>query len=318
MAVDQPTRTLLERLAERAAKPRHEMTPPEARAAMDGLRALLGDGPDMRREARFDVPVGGGTVPLIVYVPQAVPTGLIVYFHGGGWVVGSAHEFGPLARSLAAATDCAVALLGYRKAPEYPYPTAVEDAWAGLQFCAARLHELVGAHVPVLVAGDSAGANLAIVTAMRARDRGGPPIAAQVLAYPVTDCDFDRPSYTDDANQLMLTRDTMRWYWDQYVPDPVRRAEAEASPLRAGDFTRLPPAVVVSAEHDVLRDEGEEFVDALRAAAVPVTHRCFEGQMHGFLMMVDLLPSSSNGIDFIRNALRERTSHFATNPAHGR
>jgi acetyl esterase len=159
---------------------------------------------------------------------------------------------------------------------------------------------------PLLVGGDSAGATLAIVATHRARDRGSPLIDAQLLSYPVTDCDFDRPSYVDPANQLMLTRETMQWYWHHYLPDPGRRTEPEASPLRAGQLDGLPPAVVVTAEHDPLRDEGEAYARALTDAGVPVLHRRFDGQMHAFLMMVDLLPGSETGLDYINNAIRQR------------
>ena len=305
MALDEQTSAFLERAAQNATKPRHEMTPAQAREAMKELRNLLGSGPEMADTGRFDVPVDGGMVPLDLFVPCADPAGIIVYFHGGGWVMGSANEFEPLARSLAASTGCWVALVGYRKAPEHRYPVAVEDAWAGLQFCAENRERFAGARFPLLVAGDSAGANLAIVTTMRARDRGGPHIDGQVLAYPVTDCDFDRPSYTSAAHQLMLTRETMCWYWDHYVPDREPRIEPEASPLRAKDFKGLPPAVVITAEHDVLLDEGEEFAQALAAAEVPVVHRRFDGQMHAFLMMVDLLPGSASGIEFIGRTVRD-------------
>lgn len=272
---------------------------------MQGLRPLLGDGPAMFHQERLTIPVDGGTVPLDLFMPSERPAGLIVYFHGGGWVVGSASEFEPLARSLAVSTSCAVAMVGYRKAPEYPYPVPVEDAWAGLRYCAAHLEKLAGGRVPLLVGGDSAGANLAIVTTLRARDSGAPNVDGQVLAYPVTDCDFDRPSYVNPANQLMLNRDTMRWYWDHYLPDRSRRTDPEASPLRTTDFQGLPPAVIITAEHDVLLDEGEAFVQALRDSGVPVIHERFAGQMHAFLMMVDLLPGSADGVGFVGRAVRD-------------
>ncbi|WP_427919226.1 alpha/beta hydrolase [Streptomyces sp. cg40] len=306
MTLDNETRRFLEIAARNATKPRHEMTPDEAREAMRGLRARLDSGPAMYGRERFTVPVEGGAVPVDLLVPYERPAGLMVYFHGGGWVVGSAEEFEPLGRALAAATSCAVALVGYRKAPEHPYPEPVEDAWAALRWCAANAARLVGDRVPLFVGGDSAGANLAIAAAFRARDRGGPRIDGQLLAYPVTDCDFDRPSYTAAENQLMLTRDTMLWYWDHYLPDRSRRTEPEASPITAKSFGGLPPAVIVTAEHDVLRDEGEDFARALRAAGVAVTHRRFDGQMHAFLMMVGLLPGSAAGVEFLGRAIRDR------------
>jgi acetyl esterase len=298
MAVDQETRAFLEQARRDATKPRHEQTVAEARAGLAGLGALFAHGPAMAQEKELSVPVAGAELPVRLLVPNGVPSGLIVYFHGGGWVIGSVAEFTPLGRVLADATGCAVALVGYRKAPENPYPGPVDDAWAGLLWCAEHVSVLAGRDVPLLVAGDSAGASLAAATTLRAR-AAGPRLAGQILAYPVTDHDLDRPSYVDPGNQLMLTRDTMIWYWDHYLPDLERRSEAEASPLRAADHRALPPAVIVTAEHDVLRDEGEAYAQALLDVGVAVTLRRFPGQMHAFLMMVGLLPGSEAGARFI-------------------
>ena len=142
--------------------------------------------------------------------------------------------------------------------------------------------------------------------ALRARDRGGPPIALQVLIYPVTDADFDRPSYVDEANQLLLTKDAMVWFWDHYVPDAAERAEPDASPIKATTLEGLPPAVVLTAEHDVLRDEGEAYAEALRAAGVPVDFRRHDGQMHGFFTLL-MLPGSERGFQQVVRAVRAST-----------
>ncbi len=160
--------------------------------------------------------------------------------------------------------------------------------------------------MPLIVAGDSAGGNLAAVVALRARDRGGPRIALQVLIYPVTDADLDRPSYVDPDNQLLLTRDAMVWFWDHYVPDAARRAEPDASPLRADSLAGLPPAVVLTAEHDVLRDEGEAYAERLREAGVPVDFRRHEGQTHGFFTFL-MLPGSERGFQHVVKAVRACT-----------
>ncbi len=242
-------------------------------------------------------------MPLRVLTPIERPAGVIVYYHGGGWVIGSIDEADTVARKLAERTSCAVVLAGYRLAPEHRYPVAVEDSWAALEWTGERLDGLAGAGAPLFVAGDSAGGNLAAVMALRARDRGGPPLAAQILIYPVTDADFDRPSYTDPANQVLLTREAMTWFWDHYAPDPARRAEADASPLRADDLSGLPPAVVLTAEHDVLRDEGEAYAERLREAGVAVNVMRHEGQMHGFFTLL-LLPGSERGFQQVVKAVR--------------
>ena len=168
--------------------------------------------------------------------------------------------------------------------------------------------ELLGSNLPLLVGGDSAGANLAIAATHRARGEATPQIAGQLLVYPVTDCRFDRDSYLDSANQLLLNSETMKWYWSQYLPDESKRLSSLASPCRAEDLRGLPPAVIVTAEHDVLRDEGEEYAQRLRDAGVKVELQRFQGQMHGFLMMRGILPSSDAGIDFIVGAFRRLLS----------
>jgi acetyl esterase len=224
---------------------------------------------------------------------------VIVYFHGGGWVIGALPEFETLARTLAEQTGCAVVLVDYRMAPEDRYPAAVEDSWVALQWVDAHLEEIAGARVPLVVAGDSAGGNLAAIMAIRARDAGGPAISLQVLAYPVTDCDLDNETYLDPANQLLLSRDSMIWFWGLYAPDRADREHPDASPARAADHAGLPPAVVLTAEHDVLRQEGEAYAEALRAAGVAVESRRFEGQMHGFFTMVNVLPGSAAGLEYV-------------------
>ncbi|MBM0205005.1 alpha/beta hydrolase [Micromonospora sp. STR1s_5] len=313
MPLDPATRAFLDKAAERTTKPRHEMTPEEARAALEGLRALLDDGPDLPRVEALSIPVPGGELGGKLYLPSHAPTGLIAYFHGGGWVVGSPDVFEPLCRELAARTGCALAAVAYRRAPEHPFPGPVDDAWRTLLWLDEHRARICRGDVPLLVAGDSAGGNLAAAVTLRARAAGGPAIAAQLLAYPVTDCDFETQSYRDPANQLMLTREAMGWYWDHYAPDRTRRLHSEASPLRVSDLSGLPPAVILTAEFDVLRDEGEAFAERLSAAGVPVRSRCFDGQMHAFLMMVGLLPGSRDGLDWACAALDDVLSASPTN-----
>jgi acetyl esterase len=311
VALDLATRAILDQLATAGGKPLHEGTPEEARALGKAFAELAGPAPAMARADDHDVPVPGGVIPVRVLVPTQVARGVIVYFHGGGWVIGSVDEFDTMARKLAERTSCAVVLVDYRLAPEHRYPTAVDDSYAALEWTAARLTEITGRDdVPLIVAGDSAGGNLAAVMALRARDAGGPRIALQVLIYPVTDADFDRPSYVDPENQLILTRDAMVWFWDHYAPGADRRAEPDASPLRAGDLAGLPPAVVMTAEYDVLRDEGEAYADRLKDAGVPVEFKRHAGQMHGFFTFL-LLPGSERGFQQVVKAVRACTFRHA-------
>lgn len=308
MAIDEATAGFLAAMAA-AGPPIHELSAPEARLATGALKDLYGTGPEMAEVRDEKVPVEGDSILVRVLRPSDAPRGVLVYFHGGGWVIGSVEEYDTLGRILAARTGLTTVLVGYRKAPEHPYPTAVEDAWAALAWADARRSELAGgsagAAVPLVVAGDSAGGNLAAVLTQRARAAGGPAIDAQVLVYPATRLDAESPSYHEPENQLLLSMQSMTWFLDQYVPDVAARAEPDASPGRAEDFSGLPPAVVVIAEHDPLRDEGEDYARRLEAAGVPVRSRRFEGQMHAFFQMVNILPGSAAGIDYVVAALAE-------------
>ncbi len=315
MALDEATAALLEQLAASGTRPLHEMTPQEARGFMAAMRAEMAPGPRMAAVRDTRVRVSGGFVPVRVLTPGQRPRGLIVYYHGGGWVLGGPDDSDAVGRQLARRTRCVVILVDYRLAPEYRFPTAVDDSWAALNWAAAHMTELAGGTVPLIVAGDSAGGNLAAIMTQRARAAGGPSIAVQVLAYPVTDCDLETTSYLDPANQLMLTRDSMIWFWDHYAPDLAGREHPDASPLRAADFSRLPPAVILTAEHDVLRDEGELYATRLVKALVPVRHQRFAGQMHGFFTRAGLLPGADLAMDFIAAGI---AGHLTADPAPAR
>ena len=308
MALDQDNIALLEQLAASGAKPLAELTPAEARGVMAAIAGDAPPGPDMDSVRDTRVRASGGFVPVRVLVPVERPRGVIVYYHGGGWVIGGLADFDKLGRQLAQRTGCAVILVDYRLAPEYRFPTAVDDAWAALLWADSWRAELAGAPVPLIVAGDSAGGNLSAVMALRARAAGGPAIALQVLVYPVTDCDLESTSYRDPANQLIVSRDAMEWFWNHYAPDPEARLHPDASPLRSASFAGLPPAVILTAEHDPLRDEGELYATRLVKAGVPVRHRRFAGQMHGFFTMVDALPGAADGLAYVAAAIEEITS----------
>ncbi len=308
MALDDATTALLGQMAETGMKPLHEMTVEEARGLGGMLREMYGPGPEVARVEDTTAPGPGGDVPVRVIVPEGTSRGLIVYYHGGGWVIGNIEETDHLGRKMANRTRSTVVLVDYRLAPEHRYPAAAEDAWAALRWADERKADLAGVDVPLVVAGDSAGGNLAAIVAQRAKVSGGPSITAQVLVYPVTDADLDNASYTAPENQLLLSRDSMVWFWDHYAPDPETRANADASPLRSGDLSGLPPAVVLTAEHDPLRDEGEAYAEKLRAAGVPVESRRFPGQMHGFFTMVGVLPGHDDGLSYVVEHLERHLS----------
>ncbi len=313
MALDVQTQAFYEEMVKGSdpdAPAMHERTPEDARTYRAGLAALSGPAPTMARVEDHTIDQPDGSFRIRVLVPIEPPAGVLVYYHGGGWVVGSIDESDTLGRKLAERTSCAVVLVDYRLAPEHRYPVAVDDSYAALEWAAAHMNEIAGGEVPLIVAGDSAGGNLSAVMAVRARDRNGPEIAMQVLIYPVTDANVDRPSYLDPENQLLLTRDSMIWFFDHYIPDPDRRTEPDASPLYTEDLSGLPPAVVLTAEHDPLRDEGEEYAQRLEDAGVEVNLQRHKGQMHAFFALL-MLPGSERGMQQVVRAIRALVVRFA-------
>jgi acetyl esterase len=240
-----------------------------------------------------------------LYRPGAGTLPLLVYFHGGGWVVGSVALSDNYCRALANASGCAVLSVDYRLAPEHRYPVAADDAYAATRWAAEHATELEIRADRIAVGGSSAGGNLAAVVSLRARERGGPRIVLQLLHVPVTDHDFARPSYERYATGHGLTRAGMRWFWSHYTPDPSRRNEPDASPLRATELHGLPPAIVVTAECDPLRDEGKAYADRLGTAGVPVTYLEYPGMVHGFMGWSAAVPAGRRAFDEVGAALRK-------------
>jgi len=293
VSVHPQAQQILDGKAASGAPPLWELSPDEGRAMVEANNALIPAGPDVESVRDIVIPSQAGGLPARVYSPSTSAPGVVLYFHGGGWVVGSLDAWDAPVRGLAVASGCDVVSVDYRLAPEHVFPAAADDAYDALVWAASGL----AAGRPVVVAGDSAGGNLAAVSAIRARDFGGPPIALQVLVYPVVDCDLDRRSYHEyDGDELILNRRDMIWFWDQYAPDPAARVNPYASPLRATSLTGLPPAYVVTAEHDPLRDEGFGYADRLRAARVPVEHRHYGSQIHAFFTFTGVLDDADKAV----------------------
>lgn len=230
------------------------------------------------------VPGDEGSIPVRIYRPDSEAAGLIVFAHGGGFVFCDLDSHDTLCRSMTNGVGAVVVSVDYRLAPEDPWPAAADDVYAVTGWAAANAAELGAPADRLIVAGDSAGGNLSAVTALMARDRGGPAITGQVLIYPVIGADFETDSYRTYATGYYSTRETMEWYWDQYVPDTADRTHPYANPLNA-DLRHLPPAIVITAGFDPSRSEGEQFAKALAAAGVPTVHRFYEGSIHGFMTM---------------------------------
>jgi acetyl esterase len=276
-------RALLDQQAASGRPPLHRQSVAQARAFHTGdAAALNGEAAPVAAAADRAVPGPGGDLPVRVYTPEGeAPFPIVVFFHGGGWVVGTLDSYDPLCRALAAAVPAVVVSVDYRLAPEHRWPAAAEDAYAATLWASRHAAELGGAQHRLAVAGDSAGGNLAAVVALGARDRGGPAIAFQLLVYPALDAAGDTGSWRDYADGFYLTAAGMRWYWDHYLGG-ADGAAPDASPLRAAFLGGLPPALVVTADHDVLRDEGEAYAARLGEAGVAADVRRVEGVVHGF------------------------------------
>jgi acetyl esterase len=251
---------------------------------------LAGEPEQVARIEDVRVPGPGGPIAGRIYAPiRGQPLPALLYMHGGGWVVGDLDSHDSFCRALARRAGCLVLSVDYRLAPEHRFPAAAEDAWAGLVW----LHEhaaTIGVDPDLIaVVGDSSGGNLAAVVARWAIERGGPRVAAQVLIYPVTNFDFETASYSQWATGYGLTRETMRWYWAQYLADPSEGASPDASPLRAGDLSGLAPALVITCGLDPLGSEGSAYAGALSAAGVPVEHIHEADMIHGYIRMAGVI-----------------------------
>jgi acetyl esterase len=260
-------------------------TPAEARAMVAAGRSVLGAGPELPEIRDLSIPTRSGAIRTRFYAPEGAVTGLIVYLHGGGWMIGAIEDYDALARTLAAESGCAVLLPDYRLAPEHPFPSGLEDAEDVLAYAARHMDDLLGRSVPIAVAGDSAGANLATVAASRLR--GAVELAAQILIYPVADSDFERPSYHGYGAGLPLTRQDMIWFFRHYASEGLWPSP-EIAPLRSDNLGGLPPALVTVAEYDVLADEGCAYARKLEQAGIRVTLRVAPGVTHGFIRLHNL------------------------------
>jgi len=281
------------------------LSPAEGREMYRMMRPV---NPDIAVGAVADstLPGPAGLIPVRVYTPEG--DGLFpvfVNFHGGGWVIGDIDTADAVCRDICRTAGCVVVSVDYRLAPEHPFPAAVEDACAAVAWVADNMGQLQG-NGRLAVGGESAGGNLAAVVCQWARDRGGPQIHFQLLLYPVVDYDMERASYQENGAGYLLELDTMRWFWDHYCPDPARRADPQASPLRAADLSNLPPALVVTAEFDPLRDEGEAYAAALAAAGTEAEAVRYQGLVHDFFATAAIFEPSRRGFEAACRALQER------------
>ncbi|MEV4374973.1 alpha/beta hydrolase [Nonomuraea sp. NPDC049637] len=281
-----------------------DLGPVEGRKAVDAVQSPEVVVPGTTRQTLAEP-------ALTIYRPEGVsgPLPVILYIHGAGWVFGNDHTHDRLARELAAGTGAAVVFSNYSLSPEARYPVAIGENYAAAQWIVRHGAEHGLDASRIAVAGDSVGGNMAISLTLTAKQRGDVPLLGQALFYPVTDAAFDTGSYHQFAEGYFLRRDAMQWFWDQYTTDPAQRAEITASPLRAAteELAGLPPALVITAEADVLRDEGEAYANKLRQAGVPVTAVRYQGVIHDFMML-----NALRGTQAAEGAIRQAVDFLST------
>lgn len=271
-------------------------TDPNAIRAMMNA-AVMPSGIEIASVGDREIPGPAGPIPVRVYRPAGdAPKPVVVYYHGGGWVLGSLETHDGTCRRLADGADAVVVSVDYRMGPEDRFPAAVDDSYAALEWVAANAAEIGADPARLAVAGDSAGGNLAAVVSQLAR-AGGPAIRFQLLVYPVTDHEFTSVSMQENAEGYYLTRDAMRWFYDHYLVDAAEGDDPRVSPLRNPDLAGLPPAFVLTAQYDPLRDQGIAYADALRAAGNDVQMTLYEGLFHGFISMFDLIDAGKAAFD---------------------
>jgi acetyl esterase len=313
MALDPDAAQVLEIIRDSGRPPFETLTPKEARAAYAQARVAAAPAPQEIKHVE-DLRIEGphGPIPLRFYKPEqesSEPLPLLIYYHGGGWLLGDLESHDTVCRHLANSAQCAVLSVDYRLAPEHKFPTAVDDAFAATAWAAKHANKLNIDPDRLAIGGDSAGGNLAVAVCLIARSAKAPKIRFQLLLYPALDFSFNTPSHQEFAEGFSLTRNALTWFRDHYLRKPSDEADIRASPLREQNFAGMPPACVLTAECDPLRDEGEIYAARLaQEASVPVTLWRATGQIHGFLPMGKLISASTPKLDAIALILKSALS----------
>jgi len=305
-ALDPQAKAVIDLVIKSGRPPYHQLAPKDARQMFRDTRPAstppapeIGEVKDLRADG----------IPFRLYRPKGVPAATalpaLIFFHGGGWVIGDLETHDVLCRQLTAGAGISVVNVDYRLAPEHKFPAALDDAWAATRWVAAHTGELGIDAGRLAVGGDSAGGNLAAVVALLARDHGGPSLALQVLTYPVTDVAAESASYAEFADGFMLTRDSMRWFIAHYLTSKQDALDWRVSPLRAPSLAGVAPALVVTAGFDPLRDEGEAYARRLREAGVRVDMICYGGMIHGFVPMGRLIETGNRAVAHAAASLRQ-------------
>jgi acetyl esterase len=309
MPLDPQAQALLDMMAAADAPPMTEQTPEEARAAMAMMSAVAGAPEKRARTEDRSIPGPHGDIPVRIYRPEGDgPFPLVVFFHGGGFVIGDLDSHDLPCHNIATSVPAVVMAVHYRLAPEARFPGAVEDCWAATQWAAAHGDDLGADASRLAVMGDSAGGNLAAVVAIKARDAGGPEIAFQCLVYPATDLTRTFASHQENGQGYLLTSEMMDWFMNHYFGDDMDLLSSpDASPYFVEDLSGLPPALVITAEYDPLRDEGEAYAKRLREAGIEATTTRYDGMIHGFFGLDGLFDASKKATAEAISALQKAT-----------
>jgi len=299
MALDPQAKALLDLRATWGLPPNHQVSPEVARkntlARLERTPVPL---EPVERVENRTIPGPGGEIPIRIYAPAATgPLPVLVYFHGGGWVVGNLDSHDLICRSLTNQAGCMTISVDYRLAPEHKFPAPLDDCFAATAWAAANVDQIGGDPMCLAVGGDSAGGNLAAAVALMARDRGGPELCFQLLIYPVVNRDFETPSYRENASGYGLAREDMIWFWNHYLRSEEDARNAYAAPLLATDVRDLPPALIVTAGFDVLRDEAELYARHLREAGVEVELASYPTMIHGFFGMHPWIDEAARAVE---------------------
>ena len=306
MPLDPQAKALMDQMAAANGPALHTLSPSEARRVTAAMFQVPPDKLEkVHKIENRTIPGPAGSIPVRIYTPPGPgPFPLLVYLHGGGWVIGDLESHDAPCRLLTNKAGCVTVSVDYRLAPEHKFPAGVEDCFAAVKWVAEHAKELNADANRLAVGGDSAGGNLSAVVAQLARDAGGPKIAFQLLIYPATEAELDTNSHKTFTNYF-LTKEDIIWFWGHYLRGPADRKDPRIAPALAKSFRGLPPALIITAEFDPLRDEGEAYGEKLRAAGVPVTVTRYEGMIHGFLSMYAMLDKGGVAIEESAAALRK-------------
>ncbi|GAC1583983.1 MAG: alpha/beta hydrolase [Ktedonobacteraceae bacterium] len=306
MPVDPQAQAFLDLLTALNAPPTNTQSVAEVRTSYDAMAQFGGIPEDVHKVEDRMVPGPAGKIPVRIYTPKSAgPLPILVFFHGGGWTIGTLNGYDAVCRALSNQAECIVVSVDYRLAPEHKFPSAVEDAYAATAWVAQHAASINGNPERIAVGGDSAGGNLAAVVSQMARDQKGPRIVYQLLIYPATDHFLPgTASLRENAEGYLLTKDMIVWFWNHYANSEEDAHNPLMAPLRARNFQELPPALVITAEYDPLRDEGEMYAAKLQEAGVAVTVTRYNGMIHGFFTMAGIMEQSKIAIAEAAAALR--------------